>query len=290
MNIVPVMKKVGIIAKTQRTYPINIVIDLVEWLRKQKIEVIFDIETADTIGLKSNYNRTDVISMIDLLIVLGGDGTFLSAARLIGGKSVPIIGVNLGSLGFLTEVTREEIYPVLDRVLKGDFEIEDRMMLDIKVLREGEKIAGHKVLNDVVVNKGALARIIDLDVKINNQFVTSYRSDGLIISTPTGSTAYSLAAGGPIVYPSLHALILAPICPFNLTNRPIIIPDSVSIEIQLATDYEDVHITLDGQVGLGMKYKDVLEIKRSQEGIKLIKFSEKNHYEILRKKLKWGER
>jgi len=290
MNIVPVMKKVGIIAKTQRTYPINIVIDLVEWLRKQKIEVIFDIETADTIGLKSNYNRTDVISMIDLLIVLGGDGTFLSAARLIGGKSVPIIGVNLGSLGFLTEVTREEIYPVLDRVLKGDFEIEDRMMLDIKVLREGEKIAGHKVLNDVVVNKGALARIIDLDVKINNQFVTSYRSDGLIISTPTGSTAYSLAAGGPIVYPSLHALILAPICPFNLTNRPIIIPDSVSIEIQLATDYEDVHITLDGQVGLGMKYKDVLEIKRSQEGIKMIKISEKNHYEILRKKLKWGER
>jgi NAD+ kinase len=290
MNIVPVMKTVGIIAKTQRTYPIDIVIDLVEWLRKKKIEVIFDIETADTIGLKSNYNRTDVISMIDLLIVLGGDGTFLSAARLIGGKSVPIIGVNLGSLGFLTEVTREEIYPVLDRVLKGDFEIEDRMMLDIKVLREGEKIAGHKVLNDVVVNKGALARIIDLDVKINNQFVTSYRSDGLIISTPTGSTAYSLAAGGPIVYPSLHALILAPICPFNLTNRPIIIPDSVSIEIQLATDYEDVHITLDGQVGLGMKYKDVLEIKRSQEGIKMIKISEKNHYEILRKKLKWGER
>lgn len=290
MNIVRVMKKVGVIAKTQPTYPIDIVIDLVEWLRKKKIEVIFDIETADTIGLKSNYNRADVISMIDLLIVLGGDGTFLSAARLLGGKSVPIMGVNLGSLGFLTEVTREEIYPVLDRVLKGDFEIEDRMMLDIKVLREGEKIAGHKVLNDVVVNKGALARIIDLDVKINNQFVTSYRSDGLIISTPTGSTAYSLAAGGPIVYPSLHALILAPICPFNLTNRPIIIPDNVSIEIQLATDYEDVHITLDGQVGLGMKYKDVLEIKRSQEGIKLIKISEKNHYEILRKKLKWGER
>lgn len=290
MNIVRVMKTVGIIAKTQRTYPIDIVIDLVEWLRKKKIEVIFDIETADTIGLKSNLKRADIISMIDLLIVLGGDGTFLSAARLIGGKSVPIMGVNLGSLGFLTEVTREEIYPVLDRVLKGDFEIEDRMMLDIKVLREGEKIAGHKVLNDVVVNKGALARIIDLDVKIDNQFVISYRSDGLIISTPTGSTAYSLAAGGPIVYPSLHALILAPICPFNLTNRPIIIPDNVSIEIQLATDYEDVHITLDGQVGLGMKYKDVLEIKRSQDGIKLIKISEKNHYEILRKKLKWGER
>lgn len=284
------MKKIGIIAKTQRSYPIKVVLDLIQWLKNKKIEVFFDKETAAAIELESNYKKSDVISKIDLLIVLGGDGTFLSAARLVGGNSVPIMGINLGSLGFLTEVTREEIYPVLSRVLKGDFETEERLLLDIKVLRKGEKIAEHKILNDVVVNKGALARIIDLEVKINNKYVTSYRSDGLIISTPTGSTAYSLAAGGPIVYPSLRALILSPICPFNLTNRPIVIPDDVTIEVKLSTDYEDVHITLDGQVGLGMQYKDVLSITRSPEGIKLIKVPEKNHYEILRKKLKWGER
>ena len=284
------MRKVGIIAKTHLTYPTEVVIDLIKWLEKKNIEVFFDNETAGAIGLESKQNRLNIISMVDLLIVLGGDGTLLSIARLVAGKSVPVMGVNMGNLGFLTEITRDEIYPVLEKVLGEDFKTEERLLLDVKVLQESKIIAEHKVLNDVVVNKGALARIVDLDVKINNQFVTSYRSDGLIISTPTGSTAYSLAAGGPIVYPTLHALILAPICPFNLTHRPIIIPDDVSIEVQLATDHADVHITLDGQVGLGMKYRDVIEIKRSKDSISLIKAPDKNHYEVLRKKLKWGER
>ncbi len=284
------MRKVGIIAKTHLTYPTEVVIDLIKWLEKKNIEVFFDNETAGAIGLESKQNRLNIISMVDLLIVLGGDGTLLSIARLVAGKSVPVMGVNMGNLGFLTEITRDEIYPVLEKVLGEDFKTEERLLLDVKVIQESKIIAEHKVLNDVVVNKGALARIVDLDVKINNQFVTSYRSDGLIIGTPTGSTAYSLAAGGPIVYPTLHALILAPICPFNLTHRPIIIPDDVSIEVQLATDHADVHITLDGQVGLGMKYRDVIEIKRSKDSISLIKAPDKNHYEVLRKKLKWGER
>ncbi len=290
MNIVRIMRKVGIIAKTHLTYPTEVVVDLIEWLEKKKIEVFFDKESAGAIGLESKQNRPDIISMVDLLIVLGGDGTLLSVARLVAGKPVPVMGVNMGNLGFLTEITRDEIYSVLEKVLEGDFKTEERLLLDIRVLRKSEKIAEHKVLNDIVVNKGVLARIVDLEVKVNNQFVTSYRSDGLIISTPTGSTAYSLAAGGPIVYPTLHALILAPICPFNLTHRPIIIPDDVSIEVQLATDHADVHITLDGQVGLGMKYRDVIEIRRSKDSIKLIKAPDKNHYEVLRKKLKWGER
>ena len=290
INIVQIMRKIGIIAKTHRTSPTKVVVHLIEWLKEKKIEVFFDEETAGAIGLESKHSKLDVIHIVDLLIVLGGDGTLLSVARLVAGKSVPVMGVNMGNLGFLTEITRDEIYRVLKKVLENDFEIEERFLLDIRVIREDEKIAHHKVLNDVVVNKGALARIVELEVKVNQQFVTSYRSDGLIISTPTGSTAYSLAAGGPIVYPTLHALILAPICPFNLTNRPIIIPDDVSIEVQLATDHEDVHITLDGQVGFGMKYKDVIKIKRSEDSIKLIKAPNKNHYEVLRKKLKWGER
>jgi len=207
------MRKVGIIAKTHLTYPTEVVVDLIKWLEKKKIEVFFDNETADAIGLESKQNRLNIISMVDLLIVLGGDGTLLSIARLVAGKSVPVMGVNMGNLGFLTEITRDEVYPVLEKVLGGDFKTDERLLLDVKVIQESKIIAEHKVLNDVVVNKGALARIVDLDVKINNQFVTSYRSDGLIISTPTGSTAYSLAAGGPIVYPTLHALILAPICP-----------------------------------------------------------------------------
>lgn len=290
INIVRIMRKIGIIAKTHRTYPTDKVVDLIRWLEEKKIEVIFDKDTAAAVGLESKQSKLDVISKVDLLIVLGGDGTLLSVARLVAGKSVPVMGVNMGNLGFLTEITSEEMYPVLEKILKGDFETEERLLLDIKVLRQSEIIAEHKVLNDVVVNKGALARIVDLEVKVNHQFVTSYRSDGLIISTPTGSTAYSLAAGGPIVYPTLRALILAPICPFNLTHRPIIIPDDVSIEVQLATDHQDVHITLDGQVGLGMRYKDVIEITRSQDSVKLIKAPGKNHYEVLRKKLKWGER
>ena len=209
------MRKIGIIAKTNLTYPAEVVVDLIKWLREKKIEVFFDRETAGAIGLESKQSRLEIIPMVDLLIVLGGDGTLLSVARLIAGRPVPVMGVNMGNLGFLTEITRDEMIPVLKRILDGDFETEERMLLDIKVLRESEKIAEHKVLNDIVVNKGALARIVDLDVKVNNQFVTSYRSDGLIISTPTGSTAYSLAAGGPIVYPTLNALILAPICPLT---------------------------------------------------------------------------
>lgn len=284
------MRKIGVIAKTHVTYPVEVVVDLIGWLREKGLEVFYDKATAGAIGLESNHSKTDVISMVDLLIVLGGDGTLLSVARKIAGKAVPILGIHMGNLGFLTEITRDEMYDVLENVLKGDFETEERLLLDVEVLRDNKQISKHKVLNDVVVNKGALARIVDLEVKVNDQLASSYRSDGLIISTPTGSTAYSLAAGGPIIYPTLHVLLLAPICPFNLTNRPIVIPDDVTLEVQLTTDHDDVHITLDGQVGLDMKFKDVIRITRSKECIKLVRAPNKNHYEILRNKLKWGER
>ncbi len=225
-----------------------------------------------------------------MIFVLGGDGTLLSVARQVWNKNIPILGVNLGGLGFLTEITLDELYPVLEKVVCDEFEIDEREVLSVKVIRRGNQIAEFVVLNDAVVNKGALARIIDLETTINGEYLSTFRSDGLIISTPTGSTAYNLSAGGPIVFPSLHTIIITPICPHTLTIRPIIIPDDVKIRTLLKSKDEEVTLTLDGQQGFALEFEDVVEVEKAQGRILLIKSPYRHYFELLREKLKWGER
>ena len=224
------MNKIGIIAKP-RPDAKPLLEDLVKWLEARGLEPVLDMDTAAILGDPPSVNtckKSAVPETVDLIVVLGGDGTLLSVARLVEGKNVPILGVNLGSLGFLTEVTVAELFPVLDEVLAGHFTVSERVMLNCHVYRQGERIAQAVVLNNVVINKGALARIIEMETYLDGIYVNTFRADGLIIATPTGSTAYSLAAGGPILYPNLAALIINPICPFTLTNRPLVIPDSVN--------------------------------------------------------------
>ena len=223
------------------------------------------------------------------VVVLGGDGTLLGAARKVGGHGIPILGVNLGGLGFLTSIPIDRLYSSIEMILSGDLEVEDRLMIETKILRDEKEVFCFKSLNDVVINKGALARIIDLDVFINDEFLTTYRSDGLIISTPTGSTAYNLAAGGPILYPTMSNFIVTPICPFTLTNRPIILPDSETVLITMGKKSEEqVILTFDGQVGFDLLHGDKVLIYKSKERIKLFKSPDQTYFEILRKKMMWG--
>ncbi|MBI5582543.1 MAG: NAD(+)/NADH kinase [Deltaproteobacteria bacterium] len=225
---------------------------------------------------------------LDLVVVLGGDGTLLKAARLYGGRGAPILGVNLGGMGFLTEINLEEFYEILGTILEGEFQTEARMMLAAEIIRQGLVLTPTSFLNDAVINKGALARIVDLETSIDDLFLTSYRGDGLIVSTPTGSTAYNLAAGGPILHPALQTMIITPICPFTLTNRPIIVQDNSTIDIRLGSKARDVWVTFDGQIGYPLEAGDLVRIKKAPVQIELIKSPFKNYFEILRTKLKWG--
>lgn len=280
--------KVGIIAKPRKPAD-EVVRGLIRWLEERGQDAVLDEDTAILAGAGSPYKKSEVPGISDLVVVLGGDGTLLSVARLVGDRDVPLLAVNLGSLGFLSEVTLDELFPVMEVVLKREYTIEERTMLQAYVHRQGEKIARYKVLNDVVIHKGTLARIIELETHIEDFYLTTYRADGLIISTPTGSTAYSLAAGGPIIHPSLSAVILNPICPFALAQRPIVIPDTLgTIRVTLLTENEDVFLTLDGQVGFSLRYRDSVEVRKAKNTIRLIKSPYKNYFEVLRAKLKWG--
>jgi NAD+ kinase len=285
-----IMKKIGIIVKPHKPEAKDVLKELVLWVESHHLEAVLDVDTANIVNIKSKYQKSQIASLVDMIIVLGGDGTLLSVARLTVEKGIPILGVNLGGLGFLTEVTLDELYPTLEKVIKGDYIIDERMMLMTHIHRQGERLAQSPVLNDVVINHGIIARMIILDIFVNSQFVTSLRGDGLIISTPTGSTAYSLSAGGPIIHSTVNAVILTPICPHTLTNRPIVIPDNVKIEAILKTEDEGVMVTFDGQVGFSLRKDDIVEMRRAETMVKLIQSSGKNYYEVLRKKLKWGER
>ena len=263
--------------------------NLAEWLKKRDVSVFLEEMIAPAYGLESRVGSSAIPPDVQWVVVLGGDGTLLGAARRIGTYGVPILGVNLGGLGFLTEIPLQRLYAVMEIMLQGRLKLESRLMLETRVVRNGKEICLFEVLNDIVINKGALSRIIDLEVYINAQFLTTFRADGLIISTPTGSTAYNLSAGGPIVYPTVSNFILTPICPFTLTNRPIILPDDDQIRITMGKESEEkVSLTFDGQVGFDFHYGDIVFINKSSKEIRLVKSPDQSYFEILRTKLTWG--
>jgi len=282
------IKKIGIFSKRKPEISRKVLLELTSWLRKRNYNLLMAPDTAGIIGETSSLKQEEIPSKSDLIIVLGGDGTLLSVARLTHPFDVPILAVNLGSLGFLTEVTLPNMYRTLEQVLKGESTIERRMLLNAFLKRNGEITRNDLALNDVVIHKNA-ARIVNLEVHVNGQYMTSYRADGLIIATPTGSTAYSLSAGGPIIHPSMNALVLSPICPFTLTNRPIVIPNQSTLQVQLSTEMEEeVQVTLDGQTGYPLSRDDILEVKQGPTPVSLIQAKGKNYYQILRQKLHWG--
>jgi NAD+ kinase len=284
------MKRIGIFAKRHHKDAIGLAGEVVAWLTERKIEVFVDQPLAQAMTGVQGYPGQAIPPMVDMVVVLGGDGTLLSVARLIGDLRTPILGVNLGSLGFLTEITRSELFPMLEQVVKGDFSVSERMRLLAVIRRDGREIARYRVLNDVVINKGALARIIDMEAWIDDIYLTTFKADGLIVSTPTGSTGYNLAAGGPIIYPGNHCHVLSPICPHTLTNRPIVVSDEAMIRIQVKSKDEDVVLTADGQEGMPLKGGDIVELRKSNHCTLLIKSPSKDYFEVLRTKLRWGER
>jgi NAD+ kinase len=285
------IRTAGIISKPNRELLTSVVPPLIQWLRERKIEVFVDQETHECVDCGSPAVARDAIAaQVDLLIVLGGDGTLLSAARALGNHKVPILAVNLGGLGFLTSVTLDELYPLLEQVLAGKHRTSERMMLDATIMRAGQPDERQCALNDAVANKAALARMLDFDVHVDGNHVGRYRADGLVVATPTGSTAYSLAAGGPIIDPDLDAFVITPICPHMLTNRPLVVPDSARIDLDFTAADEPVYMTLDGQIGFQLKPKDRVTITKSKSRVALVRPPSKTYFEVLRSKLKWGER
>ncbi len=284
------MQNIGIITKRKNQRALEIGIKLCGWLKERKLYGLCEDELAAPLKL-SRLTKSEISEQADLIVVLGGDGTLLSIARHIKRSDLPILGVNLGGLGFLTAITLDELFKVMKEVLAGNFSLSPRMILKVSLYRRDKLISSHYVLNDVVINKGAMARIIDLKTIIDGNLVNTFKADGLIFSTPTGSTGYSLSAGGPIVYPTLNSITIAPICPHTLTNRPLIVPPEVMIETTLTSlDSDDVFLTLDGQVGFSLQPLDKVTITRSDHDIKLVTSSSKTYFEVLRNKLKWGER
>jgi NAD+ kinase len=285
----PVIKKIGIICKHDNAEAWELAGKLKVWLDERSTETILDRGSASYLGAQG-VPKEDIPERADAIVVFGGDGTLLSVARLIGGKGTPIIGVNLGTLGFLTNVPVEQLYPTMEMVLLGQYKVQERVLLVVSIKREGKVISSHHVLNDMVINKGALARIIEIDTFIDGKFLTTFKADGLIVYTPTGSTGYSLSANGPIVHPSLSCLGITPICPHTLTNRPLILPDTVIFEAATRSETEDVYLTLDGQVGFLLKPEDMVEAKVASSKIYIVMSPMEDYYHMLRTKLKWGER
>jgi NAD+ kinase len=282
------IRVVGLVAKFEEPKAAEIATWLVPWLKENGKRVLVETNVARAGGRVCS--KKEMARRADLIVVLGGDGTLLSIARLVERPRVPILGVNLGGLGFITEVAVDELEEVLGRILAGKYAAEKRMTLEIKVHGKTGKARKFRVLNDAVIAKGARARIIGLETYIGKEYLCTYRADGLIISTPTGSTAYSLAAGGPILYPSLGAIVLSPICPHTLTNRPIVVASKSRIHVTLRSSGDTVILTPDGQEGMRLNNGDVVEVRDYGVPVSLVKVPGRSYFEILRTKLKWGER
>jgi len=282
-------KSIGIAGKPHKEDVRKTALALTEWLKTRKIQVVLE----DHLGSNAPSpfpSRDELSHHADMIIVLGGDGTLLSVARAVGNETVPILGINMGGLGFLADITLSEMFPLLEKILKGHYTIRKKMLLKTTIKRKNGVRKTFQALNDVVINKGALARIIDIKASINGEYLTTYRSDGLIISTPVGSTGYSLSAGGPIVCPGVNSIIITPICPHTLTNRPILIREKDTATLTLLSKEDEVIVTVDGQVGHPIGYEDTVDISKSENSIAMIVPPGKSYYEILRTKLKWGER
>lgn len=294
MTAAPI-RRIGIVTKSRLSMAGPLLAELARWLDARQVQAIFESETA-TLASPSvggpAYSRDELPKRVDLVLVLGGDGTLLSMADRIAQaeRDIPILGVNFGSLGFLTEITLPELYPSLESVLAGHAQLDDRLMLQSRTIRDGRDHDRRLVLNDVVFSKSTLARMIDLSVSVNGRFVTRVRADGLIVASPTGSTAYNLAAGGPIVHPAVDALVITPIAPHQLTNRPVVIPSTSEVEVRphVPTGKDDVVITLDGQYGYALQHDDVVVIGRAERPLRLVRASARSYFEVLSEKLNWG--
>ena len=285
------IRAVGIISRPRREELSAVVPPLMAWLEQRGVEVVCDPETVSCLApSRKAHSREELPSMVDMLIVLGGDGTLLAAARLMTDHNVPVLPVNLGSLGFLTSVTLDDLYGVLEQALYGQVRYSERVMIDAQVIRKGHMVHHARALNDAVLNKAALSRIIDLRLSVDGEFVCDYKADGLIISTPTGSTAYSLAAGGPIVYPAVAAFIVTPICSHTLTNRPLVLPDTAHLEVNYPVGDVPIYLTLDGQVGFELLPQDRVGVVAAPERLRVVRPQQKTYFSVLRDKLKWGER
>jgi len=280
------LRRVGVVAKATSREAVRTAVELAEWLERRGVDSLLDepVLRARGGGGGSVFERD---AELDLVVVLGGDGTMLSIARSLA-RPTPILGVNMGTLGFLTEIGRSELYPSLVRVLAGRYQIEERSLLEVELFRTGGKPVSFKIFNDAVIAKSALARIIRLTVSVDESLVGHFRADGLIVSTPTGSTAYNLSAGGPIVAPNLAVAVITPICPHTLSLRPLVVPDSSTIEVVLETQSEEVFLTLDGQEGTTLGYRNRIRISRSDTSALLVKTADRSFYEGLRSKLRWG--
>lgn len=288
------IKRIGIVVKPHQPDALKTICELTIWLAERRITLVGGPEIErERIEHETGCAVEEVIpeqlaTCADLILVLGGDGTMIATARLMGDTEVPVLGVNYGGLGYLAEFRIEELYSALESILAGNYRLDKRVMLSVERVRGDESVTRNRVLNDVVINKSALARIIEIEASLNQQFVNAFRADGLIVSTPTGSTAYNLSAGGPVIFPSMNAVVITPICPFTLSNRPIVVPDSAVIELCLKTAQEDVALTLDGQVGFPLKIEDRVVIRKSHTSFNLVQPMNRNYFDVLRDKLRWG--
>ena len=283
-------QRVGIITKPGEPRAAELAAQIAEWAAPHKISLFVSNRVADLPSGATSASAREIADTCDLLVALGGDGTMIATARLVAGRGTPVLGINFGTLGYLTEFAMDEAIPALDLVIRGEYEIDRRMMLDWRVLRDGDQVGAGTALNDVVVNKSTLARIIDIDCWVGRHYVTSYRSDGLIVATPTGSTAYNLSAGGPIIAHGAEAICLCPICPHTLTNRPLVLPFNVEIKLQMNTREQEVMLTADGQTGMPLMAGDKVEIRRSEKTFNTFRTKDRDYFEVLRGKLKWSGR
>lgn len=286
------IKNIAIFAKVHDPRCQGVASELITWLERKNHIHLIEEHLARHLGRCDGITREEILEQAELVVVLGGDGTLLSVARLFYGKEIPILGVNLGSLGFLAEVTLDELYPELERCLEGTHQISRRMMLEVRVLREGKQIEKCHILNEIVINRvGVLARIVNLKTEIDHHTLTNFKADGLIVSTPTGSTGYSMSAGGPVVHPRVSCIVITPICPHTLTNRPIVVTAESIISITVSSAVDDkVCLTLDGQVGFELLEGDSVEVRKGATCTNLAVPKNRDYFEVLRTKLKWGER
>lgn len=288
------IKRIGIVLKPHQPDALKTICELTIWLSQRGIELVggpeiererVEHETGCSVAA---VEQNQLAESVDLILVLGGDGTMIATARLVGDHDVPVLGINYGGLGYLAEFRIEELYTALESILAENYRLDRRVMLRVDLVRGENTIITNRVLNDVVINKSALARIIEIEAYYNQQFVNAFRADGLIVSTPTGSTAYNLSAGGPVVFPSMNAIVMTPICPFTLSNRPIVVSDDAVVELRLKTGAEEVALTLDGQVGFPLEVEDRVVIRKSLTTFNIIQPSNRNYFDVLRDKLRWG--